>query len=85
MLDETGKCEIAFAEEQRLVKVLRALDVVDMARTGYRDLVLRRLTPHFTLLSSKEEAAFFFNFSSTSRRRRLRLPGERVCRHTSYT
>ena len=60
MLDETGKCEIAFAEEQRLVKVLRALDVVDMARTGYRDLVFGRVTPHFyySFLSSKEEAAF---------------------------
>ena len=83
MLKGTGKDEIALAEEQRLVKVLRALDVFDMARTGYRDLVFGRVTRTSPILSSKQEAAFFFNFSSTSRRRTRRVPGERVCRHTS--
>jgi hypothetical protein len=71
MLDGTGKCEIALAEEQRLVKVLRSLDVVDMARTGYRDLVLGRVTPDFYYSLVERRGCFFSTF--------LRRHGEEGC------
>ena len=60
MLKGTGKDEIALAEEQRLVKVLRALDVFDMARTGYRDLVFGRVTPYFSSSFVERRGCFLF-------------------------
>jgi hypothetical protein len=60
MLAETGKGGIALAEEKRLVKVLRAFDVFDVPRTGYRDLVCGRVTPNFSSSFVERTDCFLF-------------------------
>ena len=42
------------------MKVLRALDVFDMARTGYRDLVFGRVTPYFSHSFVETRGCFLF-------------------------